>query len=149
MKPGQIHVRRVIMSFQSLKPIRLARSSSSSPGIACQAAGAVAVSLLAIGANAAEPQVIVERSTVNYADLDLSKHGDAAVLYARLKRASDRVCGQYDNRDLSMQRVHEECATKALSEAVARVDVAALTSLHAADERIRVAERRDARGPRT
>jgi UrcA family protein len=95
------------------------------------------------------PQVIVRQKVVRYADLDLSKQSDAAELYARLRRASNRVCGHEDNRNLAMQRAHESCSSEALADAVERVNASALTALHAADGRIRVAQRRADGGPRT
>jgi UrcA family protein len=80
-------------------------------------------------------------TVVKYHDLDPSRTGDAQRLYARLKYAAQRVCSTYDSRDLDLQRREEICYDKALSDAVAKVNEPALTALHAAEPRIRVAKK--------
>jgi UrcA family protein len=82
------------------------------------------------------------QKAVQYADLNLSNPDDASQLYARLERAAAVVCRTYEGFELSRKRMHEACEQEALSAAVAQVDNPALTSLHAADARIRVAQRR-------
>jgi UrcA family protein len=78
---------------------------------------------------------------VRYSDLDLTQSSDAARLYARLKYAAQKVCNSYDSRDMNMQRAHDACYDTALSNAVAKVNDAKLSSLHAAEPRIRLARR--------
>jgi len=80
-------------------------------------------------------------AVVNYSDLDLSQSADTARLYARLKYASQKVCNSYDTRVLRMQRLHEACFDAALSDAVAKVNDAKLSSLHASEPKIRLARR--------
>ncbi|HEY7639628.1 MAG TPA: UrcA family protein [Steroidobacteraceae bacterium] len=79
---------------------------------------------------------------VNYSDLDLTQSADAAHLYARLKYASQKVCNSYDSRELRTKDLYAACYDKALNSAVAEVNDAKLTSLHAAAEpRIRLARK--------
>ena len=97
-----------------------------------------AASLIANVAAAKEDDGRVS-TVVKYSDLDLSQSTDAARLYARLKYASQQVCGTYDARDLNMQRLYDACYGGALTRAVERVNEPKLTALHAAEPRIRVA----------
>ncbi len=80
-------------------------------------------------------------AVVDYSDLDLTQSADAARLYARLKYASQKVCNSYDTRDLRMRELHAACYGKALSSAVAEVNDTRLSSLHAADPRLKLARR--------
>jgi UrcA family protein len=82
------------------------------------------------------------QKAVRYADLNLSKSEDASQLYARLERAASVVCRTYEGFELSRKRMQEACEQEALSAAVAQVDNAALTALHTAEARVRVAQRR-------
>jgi UrcA family protein len=81
---------------------------------------------------------------VRYSDLDLTQSSDAARLYARLKYAAQKVCNSYDSRDMNVQRGHDACYETALSNAVARVNDAKLSSLHANAPRIKLARRSQA-----
>jgi UrcA family protein len=80
-------------------------------------------------------------TVVKYGDLDLSRSADTQQLYARLKDASEQVCGSEYTRDLRMQRLLKACYVGALNRAVERVNEPNLTALHAAEPRIRVAGR--------
>ena len=80
-------------------------------------------------------------ATVNYTDLDLSRSADTARLYARLKYAAQKVCSSYESREMNVARLHAACYDKALSSAVAEVNDAKLSSLHAAEPKIRLARR--------
>ena len=83
-----------------------------------------------------------EQAVVKYTDLDLSKESDVRSLYARLQRASERVCGDYkDVRILSVKRAYHACYQETLSRAVDAVDHAAVTAMFAADSRTKVAGR--------
>ncbi len=99
-----------------------------------------AASLFADVASAARDDGQVS-TVVKYGDLDLSRSADTQQLYARLKDASEQVCGSEYTRDLRMQRLHKACYTGALNRAVERVSEPKLTALHAAEPRIRVAGR--------
>lgn len=80
-------------------------------------------------------------TVVRYRDLDPAQSADAQRLYARLKYAAQKVCNGYDSRDLRMQRLQDACYDEALSNAVAKVNEPALTAVHAAEPRIRVARK--------
>lgn len=110
------------------------------------AVGAVtALSLAAVCAQAGDTAAAFEpkQTVIRYSDLDLSKDADVLELYSRLQRASDRVCGRYDNdlRNLRMKSLYEACYQDTLARAVGSVGHAAVTAVHAADERIRLAGR--------
>jgi UrcA family protein len=80
-------------------------------------------------------------AVVNYSDLDLTRSADTARLYARLKYASQKVCNSYDSRELRTRDLHAACYDKALNSAVAQVNDAKLSSLHASEPRIKLARR--------
>ena len=80
-------------------------------------------------------------TVVNYSDLDLASSSDTARLYARLKYASQKVCNSYDSRELRTRDLYAACFDKALNSAVAEVNDAKLSSLHAAEPRIRLARK--------
>lgn len=70
---------------------------------------------------------------VSYADLNINNAAGAEVLYARLQRASQEVCGigpGLDMRSLSETRKARVCYEKSLTAAVNRIDSDALTELH-------------------
>jgi UrcA family protein len=98
-----------------------------------------AASLVADTAAAKEREAA--STVVNYSDLDLTSSSDTARLYARLKYASQKVCNSYDSRALRTRDLHAACFEKALNDAVAEVNDARLTSLHAAEPRIRLARK--------
>lgn len=99
----------------------------------------VAASLVADIASAKEHGAV--SAVVGYSDLDLTQSSDAARLYARLKYASRKVCNSYESREMRMQALHAACYDAALESAVAKVNDAKLSSLHAAEPRIRLARR--------
>ena len=81
-------------------------------------------------------------TVVNYSDLNLTSSTDTARLYARLKYASKKVCNSYDSRELGTRDLYAACFDKALNSAVAGVNDARLTSLHAsAEPKIRLARK--------
>src|SRR5690606_23285855 len=89
------------------------------------------------------------RRVVRYDDLDLSKQVDASALYARLQAAAEIVCGRYEIRDLRAMQQHRDCTEDAVTDAVAKVNHAVLSSLHQETGRMRVAQRRNEVMPRT
>jgi UrcA family protein len=123
--------RRIVMLMHQsrLAPVRVV-------GVALAIAAATLVANIA----AAKDRGAVS-TVVNYSDLDLTHSADTARLYARLKYASHKVCNSYDSRELKMRDLYAACYDKALSSAVAEVDDARLSSLHAAEPRIKVARR--------
>lgn len=84
----------------------------------------------------------VQKTTVQYSDLDLSKQADAQTLYGRLQRASDRVCAQYkEPLNLSKMKLYNACYQDTLARAVDNVGHAAVKAVYAADERVQIASR--------
>ena len=117
----------------------LMHQSRSAPVRAVGAVLAIAAATLIAGTVSAKDAAV--RTVVRYTDLDLTQSADTARLYARLKYAAQKVCNSYDTRDLRMRDLHAACYDEALSSAVAEVNEAKLTSLHAAEPRIRLARR--------
>lgn len=107
---------------------------------------AFGVAALSFGAASAQADdqsdAAIAKTVVNYTDLDLSKQEDVRSLYARLQRASARVCGDYkDMRSLAMKRSYEACYEKSLSRAVDEVNHTAVTAMFANDSRTKMAGR--------
>jgi UrcA family protein len=99
---------------------------------------ATAVTVMAIPAIAGATPYINEAGRaavqVSYADLDLSNEAGLAVLYARLKSASEAVCGSRSLRaagSLEQLRENKSCYRSALSKVVARIGNDELSELHA------------------
>jgi UrcA family protein len=69
---------------------------------------------------------------VNYADLNLTERAGASTLYARLKRAAEKVCGQKPAPlELRASAAYGDCFESTLNKAVERVDSQQLYALHA------------------
>lgn len=82
------------------------------------------------------------QTVISYSDLDLSRDADVRELYARLRRASDEVCGQFrSSPELRTKRLYKSCFDDTLTRAVESVGHAAVTAMLAADGRVRVAGR--------
>jgi len=96
-------------------------------------AAAVALfAALTAGAHAADaPQV-----HVNYAGLNVNTPAGATVLYQRIRGAADLVCGVSDSRDLARLSQAKACAAHATAEAVAAVNVPALTGVYQVKTRV-------------
>ena len=88
----------------------------------------------AIGMAAAPSQIENETINVSYAGLNIESDAGAKILYARLKRASARVCGieSYTTvRSLSVRRNAQTCFQNTLEASVEEIDSDALTEIHA------------------
>lgn len=89
---------------------------------------------LPLVAAAASPSHIDEVAvSVSFSDLDIENTTGATILYARLQRASQEVCGigSYDvMRSLTETRKARDCYEKALAAAVEKIDSDTLTELH-------------------
>ena len=85
-------------------------------GIACSAAMA----------GTSEPPVL----TVKYGDLNVDSDQGASELYSRLRMASRNVCSNYERRGLLKHPGWKKCYEKALTAAVANLNVERLTALH-------------------
>jgi len=81
----------------------------------------------AASASEAQPPGI----TVSYADLDLSRIGDAQRLYSRLQRASAIACGSLDESSLPLQVEWQRCYKQALAKAVVMVNAPLLQTVYA------------------
>ena len=89
-----------------------------------------------LSAGAAAPsQYETVQIAVSYADLNIQSEAGARVLYGRLRRASDSVCGLQMARKsrLSLSEVTEarQCFRQTLAEAVAAIDSDVLKEIHA------------------
>jgi UrcA family protein len=115
------------------------QSRSASVRVVGTALVIAAASLFASVASATDDSGV--STVVTYRDLNPAHSADAQRLYARLKYAAQKVCAGYDMRDFKMQRLQDDCYAGALSRAVEKVNEPALTALHAAEPRIRVAKK--------
>lgn len=105
--------------------------------------GVAALTFGAVSANASdESDAATATTVVDYSDLNLSNASDVRSLYARLQRASARVCDGYkDLNSLKMKRAYDVCYEDSLARAVNEVNHSAVTAMFAADSRIKMAGR--------
>lgn len=88
---------------------------------------AACVASLALTGAAFATDLAQPRSTrVGYADLNLANDAGVAHLYARLRSAANQVCDYSSPTAL----IAQDCAAKALDDAVAAIDNGKLTALH-------------------
>jgi UrcA family protein len=97
--------------------------------------------------NAARADESVATQVVSYKELNLNSAEGVAVLYGRINRAANEVCGQWENFDLSQLHAVQTCINGAVSRAVAQVNSPMLTSLYnektgKADKKITLAQSR-------
>ena len=76
-----------------------------------------------VGVSHAADQDNVPKQEVTYEDLNLHTPAGVQVLYRRIHRAADEVCGKVDSRDLANMRAKEACVERAVTEAVAAVNL--------------------------
>lgn len=68
---------------------------------------------------------------VNFADLNLNKPGDVAVLYKRIQKAAKDVCiGDWPSTWVYNRRAFKRCFKLTVDKAVMRIDNTALTAMH-------------------
>jgi UrcA family protein len=79
-------------------------------------------------ANAAQADEQVASRVVSLRDLNMNSPEGVAVLYARIKKAANEVCGQWDYLNLSHGA--QACINSAVYRAVAQVNSPMLTSLY-------------------
>lgn len=95
---------------------------------------AVGITLPAVASAGAPGQAEDTSIKVSYEDLNIDSAAGARVLYARLKRASEKVChvGSLAEQG-SIERVRNSrvCYDEVLSDAVESIDSDALTRIHA------------------
>ena len=70
------------------------------------------------------------KQEVTYKDLNLSSNEGIHVLYKRIQRAANEVCGEVDARNLQGMRVKRACLNRAISQAVAAVNNPMLTRVY-------------------
>ena len=97
--------------------------------------------------NAARADEPVATQRVSFKDLNLNSAEGAAVLYGRIKRAANEVCGHGENFDLSQIHAVQICIDGAVSRAITQVNSPTLTSLYnektsKADKKITLAQSR-------
>ncbi len=97
--------------------------------------------------NAARADESVATQVVSYKDLNLNSPEGVAVLYGRINRAANEVCGQWENFDLSQLHAVQTCINGSVSRAVAQVNSPMLTILYnektgKADKKITLAQSR-------
>jgi UrcA family protein len=94
--------------------------------------GTIAISVLAcsgVYAAGASADAINGQTTVSFADLSLDRTADVAVLYERINLAAEQVCHQRAlNGEYVVSPGYERCVADTVGKAVARVNVAPLTS---------------------
>ena len=83
---------------------------------------------------------IQQRATVRFADLNLDRSGDVAVLYERISVAAQQVCRQraLNGADVVSPR-YDQCVADTVEKAVARVNRASLTAFSRERQPVRVA----------
>lgn len=79
------------------------------------------LSLTTLAARGAGPTDDAYSVTVKFADLDLDRQADIAMLYVRIKGAARRVCYQ-QSTDQQVNETYPVCVKRAVSAAVARID---------------------------
>jgi UrcA family protein len=90
-------------------------------------AALVAVGTTSGGAAAGESAPANARSAaIEYGDLELGNSLAVDALYARIAAAAERVCGEFDGRDLRGRAAWRVCYEAAVADAVARVPHTAL-----------------------
>ena len=95
---------------------------------------AIGITLPALGLAGVPSQVEEASVKVSYADLNIHSSAGAKVLYARLKQASEEVCGSKDSvttRSLTETSKAKACVREALEASVEKIDSDALEEIHA------------------
>jgi UrcA family protein len=72
------------------------------------------------------------KAIVRYADLDISSSQGAAMLYNRIRSASEGLCAPLDARDLGSKFRAKACVQRAIEGAVAQVNRPGLSALYVA-----------------
>ena len=91
------------------------------------------IALPATGMAAAPSQIDDASIKVSYADLNIHSEAGARVLYTRLKRATEEVCGIQDhviNGSLAATLRARTCFEKTLEASVRKIDSDALSKIH-------------------
>ena len=95
---------------------------------------AATIAIPAVGSAAAPSQLDDVSVTVSYSDLNIQSEAGARVLYTRLKRASEAVCGIQShilNGSLARTMQARQCFRETLDASVEKIDSEALDEIHA------------------
>jgi UrcA family protein len=79
---------------------------------------------------AAAPDRELQRQVVQFADLDVSRPQGITALYQRIASAARQVCEPFSERDPSQVVRSHMCMDQAITRAVGRLNIPALTSYH-------------------
>ena len=107
--------------------------------LAGTAAALLATAALAAPAQAGTPGLVTHTVKVEYSDLNLESPKGVERLYARLRSAAKKVCGESDVRHLQGNRLQRDCMQQTMDRAVAQVGHAALAAEHAQRRPVRYA----------
>jgi UrcA family protein len=99
------------------------------------AAGATSIAC----AQSPAQNVILAKTVVNYADLNLDAPAGAMTLYRRLKGASKTVCRQLESMAVYVPHDYSECLEAALGRAVHDVNRASLARVYVGEHRTAMA----------
>ena len=88
----------------------------------------------ASAADALSVEGIARSVEVRYGDLELDNRLAIDQLYARIAAAAERVCGDYDARDLRARGDWRACYEAALSDAVSRAPHPAVAERHRSEQ---------------
>ena len=93
---------------------------------------ALSVTLLgSTSVQAADTDVEVNRVSVFYGDIDLSKQAGAKLLLARIKTAANEACGgRPDSREVAQMENFQSCMKAAMDGAVTRLGNARVAELY-------------------
>lgn len=95
---------------------------------------AAAITIPAIGFAAAPTEIDDVSVKVSYADLDIDSKAGAKVLYVRLKKASEEVCGIQSHvihGSLAETLKARSCFRETLEASVEKIDSDVLSEIHA------------------
>ena len=91
------------------------------------------IAVPAIGLAAAPRQSEEVSVTVSYSDLNIQSEAGARVLYSRLKRATEEVCGfesSVASKSLAETSLARACVRETLEASVQKIDSDALAEIH-------------------
>ena len=91
---------------------------------------ALCLASLCAAARADDTAAVVPSRTIHYSDLDLGTPAGASLLYNRIRRAAERVCGEVDSRELARAAAAKACVDRAIAASVRSVNNPRLTSVY-------------------
>jgi UrcA family protein len=90
----------------------------------------LSVASLAISVHADESIAQVPARTVHYSDLNLNTQAGTEVLYKRIRRAAEQVCGDVDSRQLKEAAAARACIEQAVIGSIRAVNNPRLTNTY-------------------